>query len=105
MISLLEVAILLGLAAMAAYWASAVRGKEIARAAGQRACRQADVQFLDDTVVLARIRLQRQGGGQIGWAREYHFEYTHGGDDRQRGQVLLLGQRVERVALDARFQS
>lgn len=100
MSSLLEVAGLLGLAAAAGYWLEAMRSKELARAAGKRACEQAQVQFLDDTVELVRVRAQRDGGGRLGFRREYRFEFSDDGAARRRGELVLQGRRVLRVALE-----
>lgn len=100
MSSLLEVGGLLGLVAAAGYWLEAMRGKELARAAGKRACEQAQVQFLDDTVELVRVRVQRDGGGRLGLRREYRFEFSDDGSVRRRGELALLGRRVVRVALE-----
>jgi hypothetical protein len=91
---------LLGLIAAAGYWLAAMRSKELARDAGLRACRQADVQFLDDTVQLVKARLRRDPRGRIAVYREYRFEFTRDGEHRHRGEIVLLGARVQRVSVD-----
>lgn len=60
-----EIASLLLLAGVAWFWQQALRGKEIARSAGKRACDQAGVQFLDDTVELTRLRWRRDAAGGL----------------------------------------
>ena len=90
---------MLGLAAGVAYWLDAMRGYELARAAGKRACQEAGVQLLDDTVELVRLRLRRTHGGRLAWLREYRFEFSDDGAMRHRGQVTLLGRRVLHLAL------
>lgn len=100
MSSLLEVGGLLGLAAAAGYWLEAMRSKELARAAGKRACEQAQVQFLDDTVELVRVRVKRDDHGRLGFYREYRFEFSDDGADRRRGALALFGKRVLRVSLE-----
>jgi hypothetical protein len=100
MISVLELVTLLGFAALAWYWVDALRCKEIARAAGQHACQQAEAQFLDDTVEITRLRLRRDARGQPVLYREYRFEYTRSNDYRQRGEIVMLGRRVMRLALE-----
>jgi hypothetical protein len=97
--SLLEIAGLVGLVAAVVYWFDAMRGYELARAAGQRACRDAGVQLLDDTVQLVRLRLGRTPDGRLRLRREYRFEFTDNGAARHRGQVTLLGRRVLHLAL------
>lgn len=84
----------------AAYWFDAMRSKELARAAGQNACRTAGVQFLDDTVALARVRLRRDDHGRVRLWREYYFEFASDGSRRHRGELTLLGVRVLRVELE-----
>lgn len=91
---------LLALIAVAGYWQAAMRSKELARDAGLRACRQAEVQFLDDTVQLVKVRLHRDPLGRIGVYREYRFEFTRDGDRRHRGEIAMLGERVQRVSLE-----
>lgn len=91
---------LLGLIAAAGYWLAAMRSKELARDAGLRTCRQAEVQFLDDTVQLVKARLRRDPLGRVAVYREYRFEFTRDGDRRHRGEIVMLGARVQRVSLE-----
>jgi len=100
MISVLDLVALLGFAALAWYWVDALRCKEIARAAGLRACQQVAAQFLDDTVEITRLRLRRDARGQLALYREYRFEFTHNRDYRLRGEIAMLGRRVVRLALE-----
>ena len=100
MLSVLDLATMLGFAAMAWYWMDAVRCKEIARAAGLRACQQAEAQFLDDTVELTRLRLRRDARGRVVLYREYRFEFTRNRDYRLRGEIAMLGRGVMRLALE-----
>lgn len=98
--SLLEIGGLLGAIAATGYWLDAMRGKELARAAGRRACEQAQVQFLDDTVELVRVRVRRDARGHLGLRREYRFEFSDDGADRRGGEIALLGRQVLRVVLE-----
>jgi hypothetical protein len=100
MLSSVEIVVLFGLLALAGYGFAALRNKELARAAGQRACEQADVQFLDDTVELTKLRLRRGESGGLTWYREYRFEFTNDSAYRYRGQVTMLGRRVLRSTLE-----
>lgn len=94
----LEIVVLLGFAALLWFWLDGLRCKEIARAAGRHASEQAQVQFLDDTVELTKLRLRRSAQGRLAWHREYRFEFTRDGDYRIPGAITMLGQRV--VLLD-----
>ena len=100
MITAFDLAVFLGIATLAWYWMDALRCKEIARAAGQRACQQVEAQFLDDTVALAKLRLRRAAHGQLVLYREYRFEFTRNRDYRLRGEITLLGRRVVHLALE-----
>lgn len=100
MISAIDILTLLGFAALAWFWADSLRCKEIARAAGLRACQQAGTQFLDDTVALSSLRLRRDTRGHVVLYREYRFEFTPNRDYRLRGEIAMLGRHVVRVALE-----
>lgn len=91
---------LLGFATLGWYWADSLRCKEIARAAGLRACQEVGAQFLDDTVALDRLRLRRTPRGRIVLFREYRFEFTRNHDYRLRGDVAMLGRQVVRLNLE-----
>lgn len=91
--------ILLGLGSW--YWWDSVRVQEIARTAGLRACQQAGVQFLDDTVVRKRQWLRRNYQGRLQFCRLYFFEFTSDGSTRYQGRVVMFGQAVREVEMDA----
>lgn len=92
--------LLLVLVAGFLYWWSASRGKELARVVGRRACEAEGVQFLDDTVVLVRMRLQRTESGSRAIYREYQFEFASDGGHRYGGEIVLLGKTLQRVTLE-----
>jgi hypothetical protein len=96
----LELATLIGLIAIGGYWLDALRSQEQARAAGRRACDHAGVQFLDDSVVLTRVRLKRDARGALAFWREYRFEFSIDGAGRHPGHVILHGQRMIEMELD-----
>jgi hypothetical protein len=100
MITAFDLTVFLGFAVLAWYWMDALRCKEIARAAGLRACQQVEAQFLDDTVEITKLRLRRNAHGQLVLYREYRFEFTHNRDYRLRGEIVMLGRRVVRLALE-----
>lgn len=77
------------------FWRDSLGAREQARAASSRACRQVNVQLLDDTVALERLWLRRDCDGRLKWERLYVFEFTDTGHRRQTGSVLLVGWRVE----------
>lgn len=76
-----------------------LKAREAAHAAARRACEEAGMQFLDDTVSQSALRLARNGEGRLLIERYYRFEFSATGDDRQQGRVRLLGSRVQDVNL------
>ncbi len=82
------------------FWRDSLGAREQARAASTRACRQSNVQLLDDTVALERLWLRRDHNGRLKWERLYVFEFTDTGHRRQTGSVLLIGWRVEVVQME-----
>ncbi len=86
------------------YWYGGLHVREQAVAASRRACADAGLQFLDDSVALRRLRLARDGSGQLRFQRDYLFEFSDTGDNRRPGVVRMLGERVEWVSLDGEWQ-
>lgn len=76
-----------------------LRAREQALHACRSACREIDVQLLDQTVALARLRLARDGRGRVRLRRRYNFEFSTGGSDRWLGHIDLLGLNVLGVEL------
>ena len=82
------------------YWFHAIRAKEIARLVGCRRCNEVGVIFLDDTVMLTRLRLQRDGMGRMKIYREFQFEFASDGGVRYGGEIALLGERVVSLVME-----
>jgi len=94
-----EIAVLVLFAAVAAFWFDAMRAREAALSAAQRAAENADCQFLDATVALASLRLAREGGGMLRFRRIYRFEFSDDGMRRLPGTVTLFGRELERIEM------
>ncbi|MFT6463836.1 DUF3301 domain-containing protein [Halopseudomonas laoshanensis] len=62
-------------------------------------CKQVDVQLLDESIVLNRIRLARNRGGRFGVVRRYGFEFTVTGERRYNGNIQLHGARLLGIEL------
>jgi hypothetical protein len=99
-----EVVLLALAAGIAWYWYAGMHAREQAIAVGRRACAEAGVQFLDESVALARTRFVRNDSGQLVFQRDYHFEFSDTGDNRRPAIVRLRGERVEWVNLDGEWQ-
>lgn len=84
------------------YWFDAMRALETARRAGRQRCEALGAALLDDTVVLVRLRPQRDDGGRLALWREYQFELSRDGVTRTGGEVVLLGGRVLSVTVEPR---
>lgn len=92
--------LLLLLIAFGWFWFNSLRALEVARNAGRRACDNANVQFLDDTVAGIALALVRSMSGRRLLRRTYRFEFSETGDTRLEGQVVLLGDKIESVTME-----
>ena len=82
------------------FWFDSLRALEIARKTGQRACDDAHVQFLDDTVAGIAMALARGKSGRRVLRRTYRFEFSETGNTRLEGRLVLLGDRVESITME-----
>ncbi|MBI5429951.1 MAG: DUF3301 domain-containing protein [Nitrosomonadales bacterium] len=96
----ISIIFLLLLAALGWFWSASLRALEIARKAGKRACDEANVQFLDDTVAGIGLALVRDDAGRRVLRRSYRFEFSETGNTRLEGSLVLLGSRVESVTME-----
>lgn len=80
-------------------WWDGMASKEVARDAGARACREHQVQFLDDTVALQKLRLRRDPRGTLKLYRVYGFEFTGDGEFRHGGTIHMLGQHLLKLEM------
>lgn len=80
--------------ALAWYWYDGTVVKEKAVVSARRACERHSQQLLDETVVMARVRPQRDRSGRVRLLRHYRFEFSGDGEMRHGGEIVLLGQRV-----------
>jgi len=82
------------------FWLDSLRARERALAAGRAACQRYALQFLDDTVSFARIRLGRDQDGQLRIARTYTFEFSDTGNNRRHGSIVMLGGELQDLHLE-----
>jgi len=95
-----EVAVLVLILLAMFVWVDSLRARERAVQAGRAACKRYGLQFLDDTVSFARVRLARDAEGQVKIARTYTFEFSDTGNNRRHGAIQMLGAQV----LDLRLE-
>ncbi len=90
----MELGGLLLLIALAWLWMDSLKVREIAVRGAREACAAENLLFLDDTVSIASIKLARDSEGQLRLQRAYDFEYSDTGNNRIRGGVVMLGERM-----------
>jgi len=81
-------------------WADSLKARERAVRAGRSACQRYQLQFLDDTVAFARLRLARDEEGQVRIKRTYTFEFSDTGNNRRHGAIVMLGGEVADMHLE-----
>lgn len=81
-------------------WIDSLRARERAIQAGRSACERYRLQFLDDTVSFARLRLARNEDGELRIARTYSFEFSDTGNNRRHGAIMMLGSELQDVQLE-----
>ena len=94
-----EILVILVIGGYGVYLFQALRIKELALAAARRACQQRGVQLLDQTVSIKRISMSRDEQGRWRVWRQYHFEYSVEGLERERGHVIMLGNRLHGLVM------
>ncbi len=81
-------------------WVDSLRARERAVQAGRTACERYALQFLDDTVSFARLRLARDDEGQLKISRTYTFEFSDTGNNRRHGAIVMLGGQLQDLHLE-----
>lgn len=89
---------LLLIAALGVAWYHVLRLRERATAHARRLCERHGLQFLDDSVALHRLRA-RWRNGSLHVLREYRFDTSRGGNDRQAASITLLRDRIVQTSL------
>lgn len=84
---------ILGAAAFS-FWSAGRAAAERAEALGRDACRNAGVQWLDQSVHATGMRLCRHDNGWLGLERTFRFDYSLDGQDRHIGRMVLRGERL-----------
>lgn len=87
--------VLLGL-----FWHDSMKSREVAIAAAQRACREINVQLLDQTVSVESLKPTRSRSGRFVFKRIYGFDFSVQGAERLHGRAHLLGQVLQQVQLE-----
>ena len=101
MLALSSLAWLTLFAALLGFWWQSDRVKALAMSRVYQYCRAQNLQLLDQTMVLKGISLRRNPAGSISIQRRYEFEFTSTGEMRHLGKVVLLGNQIENLEVDA----
>lgn len=96
-----ELIVILCLAAIIWFWIDSLRAREAAIKHCAQACSRLDLQFLDQTVALKRLGLQRNKHGRVQFKREYRFEFSNVGNDRLSGLAVMLGNQIQLMHLES----
>ena len=86
--------LLLLIGAFVLLWSAARDAAELARQHARAVCQRHQVQLLDQSVALRRVRLRRGDDGRMRFQRNYQFAYSQRGDDRQLGELAMLGHEL-----------
>ncbi|MEQ8517381.1 MAG: DUF3301 domain-containing protein [Chromatocurvus sp.] len=98
-IELLDLVVIALFGGAALYLFSATRVRELAITAVKRAARDGDFQLLDDSVSLQRMSLSRDGTGMWRVWRQYRFDYSYDGVQREQGAVIMLGKSLQALVV------
>lgn len=96
----MELGIIIFLILSLYYWLDSIRAKENATSYAKQNCKKVLLEFLDDTVLIKKVRLRRNTQGQLLIYREYEFEFSSTGEYRYKGQVRLLGKHLIDVEME-----
>lgn len=77
-------------------WLDGARAREMATGLVQGYCRNRNLQFLDGTVVLARVGIRWTSSG-LRIRRMFRFDFSQEGVGRRTGHILMLGTTLEAV--------
>jgi hypothetical protein len=97
---IIEVLVLLLLAAGGWFFWDSLKAREAANAAIRAACKAEGLLFLDDTVGLESVWPVRDDEGRMRLRRVYGFEYSDTGNNRRSATVTLVEDEVSVSALD-----
>lgn len=97
--SLGEIVTVFFFGALCLYFLDAIRVRELALQAVQRAGERDDFQLLDQSVHINRLSLSRDERGRWKIWRQYRFDYSFDGVRREQGFVIMLGKRLQAVVV------
>ncbi|RKZ40455.1 MAG: DUF3301 domain-containing protein [Gammaproteobacteria bacterium] len=86
------------------FWYDTLQCQEIAKSFAKQMCAQLQLQLLDDTLALVRLRLKRNHRGRLSLQRVYQFEFSDGGYNRRQGTLIMRGISLEMLEMPGYVQ-
>lgn len=74
-------------------WTANRKAAELAQRLARKSCQQQGVQWLDDSVVLNKVRLKRAAVG-LAFVWEFRFEYSTTGANRKPSKLAISENRL-----------
>ena len=81
------------------YWQDSLRSREFTLKRCRRLCEEHNVQFLDQSVHVAKVRLAKTAQHNFFLRRFYAFEFSIGGVDRHHGVAVVSKEKIEYLSL------
>ncbi|HHM04205.1 MAG TPA: DUF3301 domain-containing protein [Gammaproteobacteria bacterium] len=81
-------------------WWHTVDIERLALGAARHHCGEMGVQFLDDSIILSAMGLQRDRHGRLRVRRVFRFEFASTGEQRYKGYVTFLAYETQGVVLE-----
>jgi len=101
MVQLSDLWLLLALAVIVMIWWHSLGLKTRALNLAKQRCKQLDLQLIDESVVLRKMRLTRNTRGVLAVQRVFRFEFSTTGDRRYNGALSLLGAQLQGFEFEA----
>jgi hypothetical protein len=83
-----------------AYWWRISGQKTHALNRAKQHCEKSGLQFLDQTLVFIRHRIEKDARGKRHLCRFYEFDFSIEGEERRKGEIMLSGFYVIRIVLE-----
>jgi hypothetical protein len=101
MISLYEVCAFFLLVLAVVYWWRSRDMNTIALREARKYCNEREIQLLDESLMFEKFSFSRAGNNRKYLCRIYSFDFCRDGMDRNKGEIILRGNAVIRVVLEA----
>lgn len=83
------------------HWWESLKVRETALKAATNRCKEMDLQLLDSSVGQRGIWVKKDSHGRLRWWRRYIFDFSSTGEDRYRGTVITLGDKILHIEMEA----